>query len=323
MNIVCATDDNFVQHCCVMLISILKNNKNVTIYLLSEGLTSYNQKLLKDEIELQGGVYNYIIVDSETIKQLPMPDLAELNHISPATYYRLQIDKLLPDSIDKVIYLDCDIIVRKSLDDLWNTNIDRYAIAAISQFPSEHNCKRLNYDSSFTYFNAGVLLINLNYWRKNSVSERLIRFLTDNYGLVKYHDQDALNFVLHKSRLSLSPKWNMLYPYFIFRKDNIKDLKLDINNVDVNNFFSVIKNEKNDPTLIHYSSKPKPWEENCYHPWRNEYYKYALFSEAFKGIKRPSFFRALYASLKQNIINDLSFIKGKVLKGYKNKKLNV
>ena len=313
MNIVCATDDNFVQHCCVMLISLLTNNSNVTIYILSEGLSLKNQNILKDEIELLGGFYNYIIVDSNIINQLPMPNLDELKHISAATYYRLQVDKLLPSYVNKVIYLDCDIIIRKSIVDLWKINIEGNAIAAVSQFPTDNECLRLKYDPSYSYFNAGVLLINLDYWRKNNISEKLINCLIVNYDSIKYHDQDALNFVLH-SRIILSPKWNMLYPYFIFGRENIKDLKFNWNELNIAEFIAKLTKEKKDPTIIHYSSKPKPWEEYCYHPWRNEYYKYALKSTNYKNIFKPNTIKSHFASVKQVVHNALYVLKCKLIR---------
>jgi len=85
MHIICSTDDNFVQHCSVLLTSILINNKGVTIWVLTEGLTELNQEILKKEVESKGGVFNYLVVDSNIISKLPMPEDQLLSHISKAT----------------------------------------------------------------------------------------------------------------------------------------------------------------------------------------------------------------------------------------------
>jgi len=314
MNIVCATDDNFVQHCCIMLTSVLLNNSNVSVFVLSEGLSSLNQNILQEEVEFRGGVYNYYEVDNTIIKQFPMPDLEELRHISSATYCRLLIDKLLPVDIEKVIYLDCDVIIRKSLKELWDIDMNNFSIAAVSQIPSENDCIRLKYDPRYAYFNAGILVINLEYWRMNNVADHLISCLINNYNTIIYHDQDALNIVLHESRLVLSPRWNMLYPFFITGKRFFNELKQTMLENKFAKFRTEIKKEKKDPIVIHYSSKPKPWEEYCYHPWKNEYFKYAASSKHFHTITKPDILNSFYASLKQNFRYFLSNVKWTFLK---------
>ena len=289
MNIVCSTDDNFVQHCCIMLTSVLKHNDNVVVYLLTEGLKDDNLKKIKEEIESKGGEFRLILVDGTIISQLPMPDINELSHISSATYYRLLITYLLPENIDKILYLDCDIIARKSLKELWEINIDNYALGAVSQIAKEtvEEIARLGYPPKYGYFNAGVLLINLDYWRKHKISDRLLNYLVDNYDVIKYHDQDALNFVLHEERLVLPCKWNMMSVYFSKDIFLIKDV---YNGEVINNYIDYgyqLEIEMVDPTVIHYVSKPKPWDSYSVHPFRKEYYKYAEFSIFFNSISQP------------------------------------
>ena len=69
MNIVCSTDNNFVQHCCIMLTSVLIHNTDVTIYLITEGLTSSNLQILKDEVESKKGVLHVITINSSIISK--------------------------------------------------------------------------------------------------------------------------------------------------------------------------------------------------------------------------------------------------------------
>jgi lipopolysaccharide biosynthesis glycosyltransferase len=179
MNIICSTDDNFVQHCTVMLTSVLLNNENVVIWLLSEGLTEENKKILKEEVESKGGIFNYIKVNSDIIAKLPMPKNDSLSHISPATYYRLLISEILPIEVHKAIYLDCDIIVKESMFELWDIDISNFAVGAVHQLYNEIvDAERLGYPINYGYFNAGVLLINIDYWREHQISKKLIDYLT-------------------------------------------------------------------------------------------------------------------------------------------------
>lgn len=298
MNIVCASDNKFVQHCAVTLVSILKNNPfGVIIYLLTEGLTSKNELLLDELVSSNGGEIHFILVDAAALKNCPMPPMSELNHISIATYYRLLISKLLPDHIDKVIYFDCDIVVRHSLNDLWNSNITDYAVGAVYQIAdwNVEAAKRLGYPVSFGYFNAGVLLINLEYWRAHNISEKLFKYLDEKKDEIVYHDQDALNGLLYDKCKSLPCKWNMLTGFF---RKNILIIN-DVNNGIVINNYSDYKNqlltEKDNPAVIHFVSKPKPWDVGCTHPYKYEYYNYIKYSP-WHNFKIPKTWPMLFKS---------------------------
>lgn len=289
MNIVCATDNNFVQHCAVTLVSLLKNTSHkVSVYLLTEGLTPNNEAILKELVSTNEGELFIITVDSEALKNCPMPDFSFLDHISIATYYRLLIPNLLPEDIEKVIYLDCDIVVRHDLKELWSCSISDYAIAAVYQISDQTvgATKRLGYPSKYGYFNAGVLLINLKYWREFNVTDSLLNFLEVNKSSIVFHDQDALNGVLYDKCLRLSIKWNMQNIF-------LKRIGLTINDVDdkktINNYEEYKKEifiHKDNPAIIHYVSKPKPWEALCDHPLKREYYKYLKFTP-WKKFKAP------------------------------------
>lgn len=289
MNIICATDNNFVQHCCVMLASVLVNNSNVEVYLLTEGLTDENQEIIRQEIISKSGQFHYILVDSSVIEKFPMPNSKNLKHISTATYYRLLIPDLLPNNVHKVIYMDCDIVVRKSMAELWNTDISEYAIGAVHQVLDEiKNARRLGYPLNYGYFNAGVLLINVEYWRKNNIQNKLVNYLINNYETIIYHDQDALNANLYDKSLLLPCKWNMLN-YFFLKEVFTTVGKSDGNVIaDYSEYKEMLVKDRKDPAIIHYVSKPKPWQKYCLHPFAREYFHYARTSINYSDIKEPN-----------------------------------
>ena len=301
MNIVCATDNNFVQHCAVTLVSILKNNSNdVNIFLLTEGLLKSNESILNELVKSNGGKIKIIKVDSEALKDCPMPPLSELNHISIATYYRLLISKLLPGNIEKAIYFDCDIVVRQCLDELWNYDISDFAIGAVYQIADWNidAIKRLGYPVSFGYFNAGVLLINLEYWRDNHIPERLFKYLNLKNEAIVYHDQDALNGFLHDQCLRLPCKWNMLTGFFrkeILTINDSNDGKVINNHSDYKN---QLLTENDDPAVIHFVAKPKPWDAGCTHPYKNEYFNYIQYTP-WHNFKIPKIWPMVFKSPKK------------------------
>lgn len=271
MNIVLATDDNFVQHCCVAITSILKHNRNVILYIFTEGLTETNENLIREHVESLSGKITFCIIDKSITKRFPMPPEGGL-HISIATYYRLFSASVLPGNIEKVIYMDCDMIVRGSLEELWNLNIDNKALGAVYQQISVSqgkDKKRLGIEQEYGYFNAGLLLLNLKYWRENNVTDRLFSFIQNSYSSIRQHDQDVLNAVLYKEAMPISYTWNYLSIFYKFK--NLEFPQYVGYSAKINN-----------PTVVHFVSVPKPWDYGCDNPYRKEYYEY-LDMTPFKG----------------------------------------
>lgn len=312
MNIVCATDDNFVQHCSIMLTSLLVNNSDVQIYVLTEGLKPENEKIIREEVEDKGGKVDFCIVDSSIVEKFPMPEGAGLQHISRATYYRLLISDLLPKSVEKVIYMDCDIIVNKSIQELWDTDLSGYALAACKQIGFGYEAERLGYPIEYGYFNAGVNMINLSYFREHNVSGQLIKYIADNYSKIKYHDQDTLNAVLYDKTLHIMPQWNMtsiIYSFCLSMRGDARNGKVICDYKDEKN--NALLNKKN-PPVVHYVSKSKPWQKDCVHPLYNLYYQYARYTNNYADIKSQSYIFRLPSILKYRIMEVLSFVKQKI-----------
>ena len=166
--------------------------------------------------------------------------------VSIATYYRLAAPHILPSNVGKILYLDSDIIVRRSLEDLWNTDIQDYALAAvIDPWWSPGGGPHVEVPPGAKYFNAGVLLINLDYWRMNNVSENATAFARNNFEKVHYWDQDALNAILVDRWIPVPQIWNA----YDFHKGR-----------------SVI-----DPAIVHFCG-PKPWHWYAEHArWSARY----------------------------------------------------
>lgn len=309
MNVVVATDDNFVQHCCIMLVSLLLNNKDVNVFVLTEGLKPDSVKIIKEEVIGHGGKVTFCIVDQKKVAEFPMPTDKELSHISRATYYRLLIADLLPRNIDKILYLDCDIIINGSIKELWDLDMTGYAIAAVPQIGYGYEAIRLGYPVKYGYFNAGVNLMNLGYFRDNHLSEKLLEYILSNKEKIKYHDQDTLNAVLYDKCLHIMPQWNMtsvVYDMDIFKKGD-KDGDLVVN--DYKKEKENIRKWKKKPIIVHYVSKPKPWQDNCIHPKYGLYYHYASKTLYYNSTRRQSPFMRGIAICKHNIREFLSNIK--------------
>lgn len=128
----------------------------------------------------------------------------------------LYLTEILPADIDKVIYLDGDILVVDKLVKLWNTSVENYAIAAV---PDSYNNKiehynRLRYPQTLGYFNAGMLVVNLKYWREKQVLLKFFDYVKSNTERLRCHDQDVLNYLFKNSKLVLPIRYNVLNEYW-------------------------------------------------------------------------------------------------------------
>ena len=271
MNIILATDDNFAQFCATVIYSILRYDKSVNFYILTEGLTSKSSDLIRDVVNKYDNTSEVEIkkVDESVTCQFPMPKGDGIKHISIATYFRLFSTELLPN-VDKAIYLDCDIFVRGSWKDLWNTDINDYYIGAVyhPDLLSINNgaFKRLNIPVSQGYFNAGVLLMNLKKWRNENLYSKFLDFIKNNYANIVNHDQDVLNAVCGGQTLSLPCKWNMTNIYYYQKSMYRTDKRIGEHAVQIER-----EGLENSSVIVHFAFRPKPWEFYSLHPFANEF----------------------------------------------------
>jgi len=273
MDIVLCPDNNYVMPCGVLICSICENNKKEDIkfhIVTDEKFTFQNKSSLLAIIEKYECKSMFYEIDvSDVQKYLPIKQAGQLFHITLATYYRLFLSKLLPDNLDKVLYLDCDIIVCNNLNELWNTDIAFYAIAAVPDMNEGQIFfyNRLRYSQNMGYFNAGVLLINLNYWRENGILDRYIQFASSYPERVVYHDQDIMNYVLKDIKLSLPLRYNIQNGFLREELQISWEYEEELNKAFSN------------PCVLHYMGESKPWTKNCSHPYRELFFKYQRLTE--------------------------------------------
>lgn len=261
--IVTACDDKYAQYCGVLITSIFDNNKenNVIVNILTDYISDENRNLMQQLERMYGRNINIINIDKELFSALPLPSHAP--QINICTYYRLLIPTLFPTE-ERVLYLDCDMIVRKNLMELWKTDLKGYAFAGVRDcYQMQRACIRLNYTLDEYYYNAGMGLYNLNYLREIGFDKIVKTFIHEHYDLIICHDQDILNACFHGQFKSVSVRWNLL-DVFIRR-----DYKYPYDDKD--DFISSCK----DGAIIHYSGPcSKPWFKDTLHPYVKDFLHY-------------------------------------------------
>ena len=184
----------------------------------------------------------FIEFKTEKVAQFPRKSV---DHVSLVTYYRLFLPELLPNSINKILFLDPDMLIRTKIAPLWQINIENYSIVAVENPNAMELKKRLLIPPTASYFNAGVLLINLNYWRTRNITKKLLFYLKNNQSKLRFWDQDVLNAVLWNSCRILEEAWN-----------------------------TIDTTQVSQPKIIHFIGARKPWHLKNKHPYRAEYFDY-------------------------------------------------
>ena len=271
IHIVCTTDTNYVMPTGVMIKSLSVNNSEEQVIfhiVIDRSVTSGQRKELEEVIceNAQHSLFCHFIDDSLFDD---FPQLGTSNpklFITKATYYRLLFAEILPDDIDKVIYLDSDMIIMGSLLELWNTDISHYALAAVTDMSeSKHNFERLGYNKELGYFNAGLLLINLVYWREINAKSLFWDLIKRSPERIKFHDQDVLNICFKNNKKMLPFRWNF-QDGFIYKPELME--------MDESKYHQLLEDARKNPVVIHYTSMAKPWHVECQNPYKKEFFKY-------------------------------------------------
>lgn len=253
INLVVAADNSYLTPAIETIASVIRFDDDIfyKVFLLSDNLDSEKIEKAKNILYsiTENLDFSVIMVEKSDFQDCPVRDG---DHISLAAYYRIKLPQLLPESIEKVLYLDCDILCTKSIKDFYSTDLNGYSCAVCLD---ERSCEdeiyqRLSYEKKYGYFNSGMMLINLFWWRINQVQEKTLDYISKNQEILLWHDQDALNFILKGSVLYVPYRYNMLQGYLFS-----------------NDYFD----EKKNVHFIHYCSSYKPWHVECNNPFKHEY----------------------------------------------------
>ncbi len=244
MNIVFSTDQTFIPHMGVTMTSILTNtarDDRIHFFVLSESLPELEKQRILSLRSIRDFDFTHISITSiDGFLHISSLDPSS-THVSIPTYFRLKIGSLLPE-IDRALYLDCDTIVRGSLKDLWDLDLQGKTIAAVEDSP--FLCKKYkSLPGCDKYFNSGVILFDLKQWREKDYENKAFNldrtFLAD----TPFHDQDILNNILKNDVLYVENRWNFITHIFddLSRETGQKDLPMP------------------DPVIVHFTTNRKPW----------------------------------------------------------------
>lgn len=208
-----STDDNYIPYLDVALHSLIANaskDYSYRIIVLNTGLDPDNIAKVKQR-ERKGFAIDFVDI-SENVKDIKSR-FKNVYHFSIVTYYRLFIASLFPQ-YDKILYLDCDLVVLGDISELYNTELGDNILGAV---PDQFVCNTKNFRTYAekaigvnpdTYFNAGVLVISLEEFRKNNIENKFITLITEHDFDLLDPDQAYLNYLCFEKTHILPSGWN-------------------------------------------------------------------------------------------------------------------
>lgn len=247
MNLLFAINRGFTELLCSCLHTVVKNGgaRHYDAYILHSDLEEAD----KDRIEQTVGpnaACHFITVDEAIFDGFP-----ETHRYPKQIYYRLAAPLLLPDDLDRILYLDVDLVVINSLEELYNIDFAGNYYAACShvrEFLTKFNQVRLGVDDDVPYINTGVMVMNLPLLRDKLTMEQIRETARKKMHTFMLPDQDLLT-VMHGQHIKLvdAMRYNLSDRQLAFHNSNPMNQRIDLEWV------------RSNAVIIHYYGSNKPW----------------------------------------------------------------
>ena len=261
-----ASDNNYVRYLATAMASVLATAApadDFDFYILDAGITDENKAKLEKLQKIKKFNIRYLTVDAAQFKDCP--PLASGAHTNVVTYYRFLLGDLLPE-LNKILYLDTDIVAAQSLGALWQTDLTGcYAAAVADEWEYIKTYKpQMSFAVDEFYFNAGVILLNLEKWRQDGITQKLFvnRLRLNELKVFACGDQDALNYTFQGKTRPLHWGYNVQQSTF-WQRD------------------AEAQTKRGDVYLIHYNGPQKPDTADCQHAFCEDFWRYYALTEFY------------------------------------------
>ncbi len=275
MVVVYNSDERFAGIFATSVLSLFENNKDaeeITVYLIENGVSEESKAKFQQIARSYG----------RTIITLPMPDLEKLAGVEVvipgynrmATCGRLFIASLLPQEVERAIYVDSDTIFVDSVSELWDFDLSGCPIAMANGAMGPWYRSILGIPKDGIYFNSGLLLIDVKRWREERVEDSFLSFLKSQDGYVAFPDEGVLNAVFDGKIKMLPLRYNVISLVYAFSYKELMRIK------GPQNFYSGEEMEKagKHPVMVHFTHNfylpVRPWMKGCSHPYAKQFLMY-------------------------------------------------
>ena len=258
MHLLLCCNDTYLQHLFVALTSLAEQPSRYVyevVVVMQGGDPATHDRIAREALAR----YEHVRVAFRRFIPDPSLVLPIRIHYTIDIFTRLWVADFFAEEVDRVLYLDSDLVIVESLDPLWETPLRDRTIGAVS-IPGSTRCRLFDIPEAAGYFNSGVMLIDLGRWRKTRAFDRLMAFIQANHARLIDPDQDALNAVLHHERTPLDHIWNVITPFYLPHHDLLLGP-------------AELERVRRQARIIHFNGASKPWSYFCRHPRRDVYWR--------------------------------------------------
>lgn len=281
MNILYSSSDSYAFLTGISLLSLLENNKackTIHVYIMDNKISSKNkEKLIQIAKKYQR---NLSFVGMPDIKSLTGQEI-DTRRWNISTFGRLYMASALPNTVYKVLNIDCDTIVNDNIEPLWNIDITGKVFGGMLECINDRYRRNIKMNTGDYYMNGGIVYLNLEEVRSGNYEQRFTNYIKEYGNSLAYLDQDVLNGVVEQSKkLKLPMRYNMLSIYFYTTYEQL----LKIRRSDKSYFYDYTEFEdaKANPGIIHFTTcfldGLRPWIKGNCHPYLGKFLEYKNMS---------------------------------------------
>jgi len=258
LHIAFCVNERYARYLCVPINGLLSNNRcPIVIHVLSDYLSSKSIRRLRTLTDSRKDVeLDVITVDDSKLRGLK-------DTWTIYTWYRVLLPDILETNVHKVLYLDADVAVVDDLEELFQLDMTEKAIAGTVDFQSKDGStyQRCGYEMEKQYVCAGVLLMNLDYWREHDIANQVVRWGRENNDRIRFPDQDSINYICRDAKVLLPLKYGIVDGFFH-------------DDYYYRNYPQELRECVESPAIIHYAGQA-PWVvELSHHLLQDEWEKY-------------------------------------------------
>ena len=242
MHIAFCVNDGYAEYIMVSIKGLLDNNIGpVMIHVLSNYISERNVRQLKNLVcPYPNAELNVVIVDDSKLRGLK-------DTWTIYTWYRVLLPDILDEDVHRVLYLDADVLVAGDIQELFQLDMAGKAIAGTIDFQSKDRStyQRCGYEQEKEYVCAGIMLMNLDYWREHDIANKVVRWGRENNDRIQFPDQDSINYICRDAKILLPLKYDIVDGFFY-------------DDYYYQNYPQELRECVETPVIIHYAGQA-PW----------------------------------------------------------------
>lgn len=281
MDILYSSSDSYAFLTGISILSLLENNKScdrIHIYIMDNHISAENKDKLVEVVNNYGRQISFV----------PMPDMKELTgqeidtrRWNISTFGRLYMASALPETVHKVLNIDCDTIIVDSIEPLWNTDMSGKVFGGMLECINDRYRRNVGKNNGDYYMNGGIVFLNLDEVRTGGYEKNFTDYIAKYGSGLAYLDQDVLNGVVEQNKkMKLPMRYNVLSIYFYATYEQLLKIRRSKKEAfySKEEFVQSIKN----PGIVHFTTcfldGLRPWIKGNQHPCLKQFLEYKKMS---------------------------------------------